>query len=88
MENIKTVFELYKTEAGRLEAGNPEDLNAALIALENRMADNSGLGEGDRLEARAYMEEYRRKRVNGYKAGADSPPISEPWSGPRSEDQL
>ena len=83
MSSIKELFEEYKQRAQALKAEKPHDLNGKLIALENQMADASDLGERDRLETRAYMEEYRRKIVDGYEAGAQSPPISEPWSGPR-----
>jgi|GEM_PF-2216974 len=83
MNKIKQLYESFKERAAIVEASRPDDLNAALIALENNMADNSGLGEHDRLEARAYMQEYRRQRINGYEAGAKSPRISNSDSGPR-----
>ena len=84
MTDIKEIYRQYLQEAKRLEESRPEDLNAVLTELENRTAENSDLSEGDRLELRAYMVEYRRQTVDGYEAGADKPHLSEPDSGPRS----
>jgi hypothetical protein len=84
MTDVKEIYRQYQEEAKKLKESGPEDLNAALTELENRTAENSGLSEGDRLELRAYMVEYRRQTVDGYEAGADKPHLSEPESGPRS----
>lgn len=64
---------------------HPDDKDANLINLENQMADASGLPEGDRLELRGYMAEYRRQKTTGYEAGAQNPRITRPDSGPRKE---
>ena len=84
MDDINEVFDKYKAEARRLKDHMPADLNAALIELENKMAEGSGLGEKDRLELRAYMQEFRRQAVDGYEAGTELPNLSEPDSGPVS----
>jgi hypothetical protein len=84
MSEIIEIFDKYKAEARRLKDHRPADLNAALIELENNMADASGLGEKNRLELRAYMQEFRRQAVDGYEAGAELPHLSDPDSGPRS----
>ena len=84
MMDIKEIYRQYQEEAKKLEESGPEDLNAALTELENRTAENSGLNEGDRLELRAYMVEYRRQTVDGYEAGANELHLSDPESGPRS----
>jgi hypothetical protein len=84
MSEITEIFDKYKAEAKRLKDHRPEDLNAALIELENKMADGSALGEKDRMELRAYMQEFRRQAIDGYEAGAELPHLSEPDSGPRS----
>src|ERR1044072_617101 len=84
MGDVKEIFKEYTRRAEQLLAEDHPDHNACLVALENDMADNSDLGEGDRLELRAYMEEFRRQKINGYEAGALNPKISNPESGPRS----
>jgi hypothetical protein len=84
--DIKQLFEEYKRRADELLQDGLPDANGRLIALENQMADESGLHEGDRLELRAYMEEYRRLKMDNFEAGAETPRISKPDSGPRSEE--
>jgi hypothetical protein len=82
--DIKRLFEEYKRRADELLHQALPDENGRLIALENQMADDSGLHEGDRLELRAFMEEYRRLKMDNFEAGAETPKISKPDSGPRS----
>jgi hypothetical protein len=82
--NIKQLFNEYKKRADELLKQDLPDENGRLIALENQMADDSGLHEGDRLELRAFMEEYRRLKMDSFEAGAENERISKPDSGPRS----
>jgi hypothetical protein len=82
--DIKRLFEEYKRRADELLQQHLPDENGRLIALENQMADDSGLHEGDRLELRAFMEEYRRLKMDSFEAGAENGRISKPDSGPRS----
>jgi len=83
MKTIRDLLEEYKQRAETILVER-RDRNADMIALENQMADTSELGEGDRLELRALMAEYRRQKVNDYEAGALDPDISRKDSGPRS----
>lgn len=83
MKTIRDLLEEYKQRAETILVER-RDRNADMIALENQMADTSELGEGDRLELRALMAEYRRQKVNDYEAGALDPYISRKDSGPRS----
>ncbi len=84
MPDVKILFDRFIAEAKQIRDQHPGDLDAELVALENRIADNSGLGEGKRLELRAYMQEYRRKMVDGFEAGATTSHLSNKDSGPRS----
>ncbi|HRO42869.1 MAG TPA: hypothetical protein PL009_08545 [Flavipsychrobacter sp.] len=84
MNTVKQLFDAYKQQAQQLLNEENTDRNARLVALENQIADASALPEGDRLELRAYMQEYRRQKINDYEAGATNPHISNKDSGPRS----
>jgi hypothetical protein len=84
MTQVDELFADYKQRAQQILAEEHGDRNAGLVALENQMVDTSELPEGDRLALRAYMEEYRRQKINEYEAGAKNPAISNPESGPRS----
>ena len=84
MGEIQAIFEQYQDQARKVMQSNPENLNAALTSLENYVATNSDLSEGDRLELRAHMVEFRRQSVDGYEAAANQPHLSNPDSGPQS----
>ena len=72
MKQVSELFDEYKQRANKLlsDAKEQSDRNAALIALENQMVDASTLPEGERIKLRAYMEEYRRLKIDDYEAGA------------------
>ena len=84
MADIQTIFKQYQDQARNVIQSNPENLNVALTTLENQVATNSGLSEGDRLELRAYMVEFRRQSVDGYEAAANQPHLSNLDSAPFS----
>lgn len=84
MKNLKVYFDEYCRRAESILKEKNTERNERLVALENQMVDASGLGEGDRLELRAYMAEYRRQKINEFEAGAENPRISKDTSGPRS----
>ncbi len=83
MSEITSHFDRFIVEANKLKDRNVTNLNQELVALENKIADNSGLPEWKRLELRSYMQEYRRKMVDGYDAGAGAPGLKNDFSGPR-----
>jgi len=84
MPTISQLFDDYKIRAQKIIDAMDGEVNAALIALENQVADASSLHEGDRLELRARMQEYRSQKINEFEAGAQNPKISKEDNGPRS----
>jgi hypothetical protein len=81
MHDVNQLFAEFKERAAGVICSDVPDRNNALVELEDVIARNADINEGERLRLRAYMQEYRRKLIDGYDAGANVPDLSDRKTG-------